>query len=225
MRAGDDGLDVLWDIARAEPSNAAYLADRRAAVERFRVENRHALESWLGDAPGTWPRLYEREAKAQALRSALVSMVAILGLAGILRARSARVPDAAASILWLASAVLILWVVHHLVLGDFDFTVINLREQFLPRAALVTFSASLLAIGAHALVVRRPERLAGDHLTLVGLLLVANVGHVFAYGWPLGFPLPSQAARYFPFLGAVALASYALVAAVLIVRSWRRAAL
>jgi hypothetical protein len=221
MRAGDDGLDVLWDIARAEPSNAAYLADRRATVERFRAENRHALESWLGDEPATWPRLYERKAQAQTSRLALVTTMAILGLLGILRARSPQVPAAVTSILWLASAVLILWLVHRLVLGDFDFTVINLREQFLPRAALVTFSASLLAIGAHLLVVRAPERLAGDQLTLVALLLVANVGHVFVYGWPLGFPLPSQAARYFPFLGAIALASYALVAAVLIVRSWR----
>ena len=226
MRAGDDGLDVLWDIAASEPSepsNAAYLADRHAAVERFRAENRRALEGWLGSAPGTWPRLYEREANAQNGRAALIAILATLAFAGIFRARRLTLRATAASVLWLAAALLTLWLVHRLVLGDLDFTVINLREQFVPRAALVTFSAALVAVAGHVLALRRPERLAGDLLMLVALLLVANVGHVFVYGWPLGFPLPGQAARYFPFLGAIALATYALVAAVVIVRDARAA--
>lgn len=216
MRAGDDGLDVLWEIARAAPGDGPYVADRRAAVERFRAANRSALEGWLGGAPGTWPRLYEREANAQTRRAALVFLASILAAAAMFRARRATLREAGATTMWVVSALLILWGVHHLVLGDFDFTVINLRERFIPRAAVVAFAASLLAVGGHVLVVRRPDRLAGDQLVLVGLLLVANVGHIYVYGWPLGFPLPGQAARYFPFLGAIALASYALVAAVIV---------
>jgi hypothetical protein len=219
MRAGDDGLDVLWEIARPLPGNDPYVADRRAAVERFRAENRIALEGWLGSAPGTWPRLYEREANAQTRRVALVVMVALLGAAAMIRARRMGPRETGATLMWIISALLMLWVVHHVVLGDFDFTVINLREQFVPRATVVAFAGSLLAVAGHVLVVRRPERLAADQLALVGLLLLANVGHVFVYGWPLGFPLPGQAARYFPFLGAIALASYALVAAVIILRA------
>jgi hypothetical protein len=230
MRAGDDGLDALWEIAtsepsvssepteRSKPSNAAYLADRRAAVEHFRNENRRALEAWLGDAPGTWPRLYAREAGAQDGRAALLSILTVLGFAAIFRARRLTLRETLAALLWMAAALLALWVVHRIVLGDLDFTVINLREQFIPRAALVTFSAALAATAGHVLALRRPYLLAGDLLLLVFLLLVANVGHVYVYGWPLGFPLPGQAARYFPFLGAIALATYALVAAVVIVR-------
>jgi hypothetical protein len=40
--------------------------------------------------------------------------------------------------------------------------------------------------------------------------------HVVIYGWPLGFPLPSQAARYFPFFGAIALVTYGIVTAALV---------
>ncbi len=223
MRAGDDGLDVIWEIARHAPENEAYVADRRAAVERFRAENRRALEAWLGDSPGTWPRLYAREASAQAGRAAFVAILAFLGAIATFRARRMTLRASAATLMWLASALLTLWVVHHLVLGDFDFTVINLREQYVPRAAFVTLAAALLAVGAHLLAIcGEPQRLADDQLVLVGLVLVANVGHVYVYGWPLGFPLPGQAARYFPFLGAFALASYALVAAALILVANRR---
>lgn len=238
MRAGDDGLDALWEIAAIEPSDPsqpterskpteaslAYLADRRAAVEHFRVENRRALEAWLGDAPGTWPRLYAREAAAQDGRATLLSILTVLGFAANFRARRLTLRETLATLLWMTASLLALWVIHRLVLGDLDFTVINLREQFIPRAAMVTFAAALAAAAGHVLALRRPERLAGDLLMLVGLLLVANVGHVYVYGWPLGFPLPSQAARYFPFLGAIALATYALVAAVVIVRDAARAA-
>lgn len=224
MRAGDDGLDALWEIAASEPSNAGYLADRRAAVEHFRGENRRALEAWLGDTPGTWPRLYARKAGAQDGRAALLSLLTVLAFAAIFRARRFTLRGTLATLLWIAAALLTLWVVHRLVLGDLDFTVINLREQFIPRAAIVTFSAALAATAGHVLALRRPERVAGDVLMLVGLLLAANVGHVYVYGWPLGFPLPAQAARYFPFLGAIALATYALVAAAVIVRGAARGA-
>ena len=230
MRAGDDGLDVLWDIAasepanprepseRSQPRNAAYLAERRAAVDQFRAENRRALEAWLGGAPGTWLRLYAREAGAQDGRAALLSILTVMGFAAIFRARRLTLRETLATLLWMTAAALALWVAHRVVLGDLDFTVINLREQFIPRAAIVTFSAALVAVIAHVILLARPEQLAEDLLMLVALLLVANVGHVYVYGWPLGFPLPGQAARYFPFLGAIALATYGLVAAAIIVR-------
>ena len=69
---------------------------------------------------------------------------------------------------------------------------------------------------AHAADRARQERLVGDLLLVVGLLLAMNLGHVYVYGWPLGFPLPPQPARYFPFFGAIALATYALAAGLLL---------
>jgi hypothetical protein len=223
MRAGDDGLDVLWDIALPTAENAGYLADRHAAVDRFRDQNRVALEGWLGGTPGTWPRLYEREARAQTWRLAAVALVVLFCAALSFRARGLGSRAALETTTWLAFSAFIVWCVHHAVLGDFDFTVINLRERFIPRAAAVAIVSAGATLVAHARIVRDPPRLAGDLLLLVALLLAMNVGHVYVYGFPLGFPLPSQAARYFPFFGAIALVTYALTAAALLVVQLRRA--
>ena len=223
MRAGDDGLDVLWDIALPTAERAGYLADRHAAVDRFREENRVALERWLGGAPGTWPRLYEREARAQTWRFGSVAVFALVCAALSFRARRLGSHAALETTAWLAFSALTVWCVHHAVLGDFEFTVINLRERFIPRAAAVAIVSALATLVAHARIVRDPTRLAGDLLLSIGLLLTMNVGHVYVYGWPFGFPLPSQAARYFPFFGAIALVTYALAALLLLVIQWRRA--
>lgn len=223
MRAGDDGLDVLWDVMKAEPSLEAYRADRRAAVEHFRAQNRVALERWLGGPPGTWPRLYAREAQAQAFRATVVALLTALWVTAVLRARRMRTAEIARLVPWLASSLLLVWAVHHAVLGDLDFTVINLRGLFVPRAALVALLSSLVSLGVHRLLLRSPARRLGDLLLLMGLVLAANLGHVFVYGWPLGFPLPSQPARYFPFFGAILLAVQAVVALGLAELEHRRA--
>lgn len=222
MRAGDDGLDVLWDIARAAPENELYLAERRAAVDRFRSENRITLERWLGGGPGTWPRLYEREASAQATRLASVAALALFCAALSFRARRIGGRAALATCGWALFSAFVVWCVHHAVLGDFDFTVINLRERFLPRAAAVAIVSSLAAVLAHSRIVRDERRIMGDLVLLVALLLAANLGHVYVYGWPFGFPLPAQAARYFPFFGAIALVTYALAASAVVALQWKR---
>ena len=212
MHAGDDDLDVIGEVVSAEPGNAAYLLERRAAVERFRAENGRALESWLGGPPGTWARLYQRESGAQHRRALLVGLMLFIVGVATLRARRMRARASAVTLAWLILAVFSIWAVHRAVLGEFDYTVINLRERFLPRAAIIGFGAALVGLGAHLGVVRARERLLGDFLMLVGLVLAANVGHVLVYGWPLGFPLPAPAARYFPFLGAILLVTHGLVA-------------
>jgi hypothetical protein len=220
MRAGDDGLDVLWEIAQGD---ASYLGDRHAAVERFRADNRLALERWLGGGPGTWPRLYEREARAQAIRLGAITLLVLVCAALSFRARRTSARTALVSAAWALFSAFIVWCVHHAVLGDFDFTVINLRERFIPRAGAVAIVSVVASLVAHTRIVGDRSRLVGDLLLLLGLLLAMNLGHVYVYGWPLGFPLPSQAARYFPFFGAIALVVYALAASVLLVIQGRRA--
>lgn len=214
MRAGDDGLDVLWEIAHEDAVRAGYLAGRHAAVEHFRDENRAALERWLGGAPGTWPRLYAREARAQELRLLALAVLVAACVVASFRARRMTLRASLVTTAWLAFTALAVWSTHHAVLGDFDFTVINLRERFVPRAASVAVVGVLASVAAHVWLVRDRARLVGDLLLAVGLLVAANVGHVFVYGWPLGFPLPSQAARYFPFFGAFLLVVQAVAAAI-----------
>src|SRR5690606_22709907 len=53
MRAGDDDLDLLWQLRDPAAFPAAYLADRQAALERRRA-NADALHAWLPDSQGSW---------------------------------------------------------------------------------------------------------------------------------------------------------------------------
>jgi hypothetical protein len=205
MRAGDDGLDVLWDIAEPKELGEAYVADRRGAVARFRDENRAALERWVG-APGTWERLYAREARPQTMRLGLVAALALLGIA--IRARRRPLE----TIGYIGAATLALYLAHRITLGEFDYTVVNRRERFIALALAAAVPSALVVTVAHAWFVRSRERLAESAVTAVTLLLVANLGHIFVYGWPLGFPLPPAALRYAPFYGAIALVGFALVA-------------
>ena len=99
---------------------------------------------------------------------------------------------------------------------------INVRTTFIPRAFAIVMASAAIAVAVHALFVRDLAHLTADLLTLVGLLVIANVGHVLVYGWPLGFPLPSAALRYFPFFGAIALVGFAVVGFVLALMIWRR---
>jgi hypothetical protein len=108
----------------------------------------------------------------------------------------------------------------------FDYTVVNRRERFIALAFAAVVPSALFVTVGHTWFVRSRARLAEDAVTGIALLLVANLGHIFVYGWPLGFPLPPAALRYAPFYGAIALVGFALVAlgAVLLLRRTERAA-
>ena len=222
MRAGDDGLDAIFDVAKFGEGDGAYVEDRRAAVARFREANRASLEKSLGSAPGTWPRLYAREADGQTRRGLFVVAIGAAFLAFRLGGAKRRGERAASSLAWVVFAAFVTWAVHRAILGELDFTVINLKVQFVPRAFAVVFLSATVAAAVHAALVRRWDHLASDMLTLLGVLLLANLGHGFVYGWPLGFPLPPTAARYLPFFGAIALVGFGLFASVLVIIAWRR---
>lgn len=240
MRAVEDDLDAIWEVATFEEEDAAMVAERRAALQRFRDTNRTALEGWLGGAPGTWSRLEAREQKTQHVRALIVLGLALLFLVSRLGAARRRDEIAAraagaklsmqavrvaafTTFTWLGAAAMLTWLVHRAILGEFDFTVINLKSSFVPRALAIVAIAAVSASFVHLRVVRSYERLAFDILTLVGVLAIANLGHIFVFGWPLGYPLPSAEARYFPFFGAIALLGYGLAAAVVVKLAQKRA--
>jgi hypothetical protein len=215
MRAGDDGLDAIWEIAEERPEDATYLAERHAAVAHFREENRAALERWLGDVPGTWERLYARERRHQVIRGLVfAAVIALLGAARLRRRGGPKLRLLA----WLGANGLALWLSHRLVIGIFDYTMINHREVFVLRSLVVTGMAASVGFVLHRLAFGRPrlDLLVDDWATLVGLMLAVAVGHVVVFGWPLGFPLPPAALRYFPFFGSLALLGDAVLLVVLV---------
>lgn len=225
MRAGEDRLDELWSVVRAgeSPAETAYLEGRRASVERFRARNEQALEEWLGGQPARWSRLYEREARAQNLRSVAFVGVTLIGLAVAVYLRKLKVRKIAVVAGLLAYTLVVVWAVHRMVLGEFDYSVVNREPVFLARGFTVGGISAVLSLLAHRFATRtRQERLI-EWLSLVVLLLALNLAHIGVYGWPLGFPLPPASLRYLPLFGGFVLASYAAVAAVLVVLDWVRA--
>lgn len=191
MRAGEDHLDDLWSVAELEP---AFEADRRAAIARFREANAKQLEAWLGGEPATWSALYARERQAQRWRLAAVALAAFAFAA--YRARGST-----REWLWLLATLGAFWLAHHGVLGDFDYTVINRKEVFVPRAFLVVALATTAAVGLNLALAPKtaPDALSARLFSALVLVMIASAGHVLVYGWPLGFPLPPQPLRYLPF--------------------------
>lgn len=208
MRAVEDHLDDVWDVVQVD---AAFETDRRRAIARFRETSSQQLGAWLGHEPATWTSLYARERRAQTNRLAIAGLLVV----ALVAFRSRRSPR---DLAWLVGTVLAFWIAHRLVLGDLDFTVINRRQGYIPRAL---FSA-LLAIGASVGLHRwsRGGSLASRLLLAVLLAVSLNVAHVLVYGWPLGFPLPSAPERYLPFY--LAFAQTTLAVAYLVVRARER---
>jgi hypothetical protein len=211
MRAGEDDLDVLFDIADTRALPAAYVADRRAAVERFRTMNAAALASWLGPgAPASWTSLYRRERRAQTARIAASAVILCLLLASILWRRRLGARGAIGFLLWAGATTAVTLVVYAALRGSLDFTSINSRKEFLRAAVSVCSAVAVAAWFAHRRAFADMLRLLGDQATLVAVAAGALLLHVFVYGWPLGFPVPGPHALFFPFLATVFVAVHAL---------------
>ncbi|MDB4947024.1 MAG: type phosphodiesterase/nucleotide pyrophosphatase [Labilithrix sp.] len=220
MRAGiapggapEDDLDAIAGIVDLA-GFPAYAADRGAAIARFREANRRALEDWLGGAPGTWARLYAREGSRRTTRLAIGAAL-VLAVFVAWRARTGRlrtVPAALAFVVVLHGGATLL---HVLTRGSFDFTAVTSRASYVPACFVAGFVATAVAWALHLALVRDLPRLARDQTAGLGLLLAANALHPFAYGWPLGFPLPGAHALVFPFFAAILLVAGGLATAAL----------
>lgn len=223
LRALDDDLDVLFELADPAALSPAYLADRRAAVERAREHNRTTLSRWLG--PGvepSWASFYGRERRAQELRLAFGLLV--MGGAGAwsLRRREAGARHSARLVLWAALIVGVTLALYVALRKSLDFTSINARWEFIGAALLVCAAGATAGVFSHRFVVRDSRRLLADQLTLVAMTAAAVVLHPLVYGWPLGFPLPGSFTLFLPFLAPVFLIVHALAAAALCVAELSR---
>jgi hypothetical protein len=216
LRAVEDDLDVIEEIA--DFSHApAYAEDRRKAVAAARARN----QAWLAErghhGPFAWTGFYAEQRRLQLVRGGGVALFGLLLFALSQRLRRASLKELLFTVLFVGLAALIVASVHRLVLGPFNYDVINLRSRFIPRALFIAGAAALMAVAAHALIARDKHRLLLDHATFLALSLLLAVGHCIVYGWQMGFPLPSAAELYAPFLLAFVVVSNALVSLGLVV--------
>lgn len=210
LRAGEDTLDDMWDIVDPGVYPAAYLANRRAAVQHFRLVNGEAVGRWLGrpgSGPGTWSELYSRARLRQYGRGLLVLALSCLILHWLFRTR-----QPLRSALWVLTVCALLVPVYSAITGSFDLTSLNERNQFIRLSAIAGLSTGTVGLALHFLLWRDPEKLVLDQVRFCLILLALHVAHVAAFGWPLGFPLPGQVLIFLPFLGSTFLVGQALLA-------------
>lgn len=209
MRAGDDDLDALWELADPAAFPPGYLDDRRRAVDRFREHNAAALRAWLPASEGSWDRFYAAHRSSQ-LRAVLPFALLLL-LVPLFQAHAHRRGAAAgtgrgAALFGVAFVVLVgvaAYALQVALRGSFDLSAVAYREDFLTFTISLGVACCAGAIGVHLLVRRDLPALLLDWaaLSLVGTVL--SLAHPAALGWRLGFPVPAPAIFFFPYWAAL----------------------
>src|SRR5262249_4348180 len=67
----------------------------------------------------------------------------------------------------------------------------------------VAFLAHLLISDARKRGRAGLEQTVWDFVRLVAVMVFINAGHIVAFGWPLGFPLPGPVLQFLPFIAGV----------------------
>jgi hypothetical protein len=211
MRAGEDSLDTLWKLVDASAFSPAYLADRHAAVQRFRDENAVAVGRFLQKPQGSWSELYQKAQLRQLGRALLVLFGAAL-LCFVLRRRVLDRPFR--SLLFCSGTWLLFMIVWTLLRGSFDFTSMNERREFIRWAIVCAIGVAPVVATLHLWRVGDRAALFADWLRMLFVLAVGGLMHIAAFGWPIGFPLPNAFLFFFPFIGGAFLAFMALIGVV-----------
>ena len=212
MRAGDDDLDTLWEIADPDAFPAGYLEDRRAAVERFRGENQAQLRSWMPASAGSWDRFHARSRWKQVARA--LPCLALLIVVFMAQRRLHRVTSpgsrhaASFGAGFVVAACLLVYALQVGLRGSFDLSSVAFREEFLRFTVLLGIGSSLGAIGLHLLVWRSVAALIIDWSALSAVGTTLCLAHPLALGWQVGYPAPTPALFFFPYFAALVLGAH-----------------
>ena len=213
-REGDDGLDVLWEMADAAQLPRRYLDERRADVARFRDENAARVLDWDPASHGSWSGFYTRALAAQRLR-ALPAAAALLLVAVLLWRARERGPREQRGflfgLLWIGGVLALGPLLQVLLRGSFDLSSVNTRAHFLRFTVVLSVSVSLVAAALHLALRRRPEALVRDSAALMAAGAILCLAHPLVYGYHVGFPLPSPPAYFFPFFATLYLTPMAVL--------------
>lgn len=208
MRAGDDDLDALWEIADSAAFPGGYLEARRRDVERFRRANHAQLLRWMPASAGSWDRFYAERRRLQVYAAAplLGLVVVVLALHGRAHRRGER-GDGLFGLAFVIGFFVVAFGLQVGVRGSFDLSSIAHREEFIAFTVALGLLWGAGAAGLHLLARRRVGALLLDlgAVSLVGTLLC--VAHPVALGWRVGFPMPPPPLYFFPYFSALLLAA------------------
>ncbi len=210
MRAGDDDLDTLWQLAEPAAFPPGHLDERRATIDRFREINRAQLQTWLPASEGSWDRFHAWQRWLQ-LRAALpfaILLIVVIALQAVAHRRLAgetRTHGAMFGLLFVTLASLGLYALQVGLRGSFDLSSIAHREDFISFTVALGLVWTAAVLGAHWLARRDLRTLAIDLAALSAVGTLLSLAHPAALGWRLGFPLPSPAVFFWPYFAAIVL--------------------
>lgn len=214
MRAGDDDLDLLWQLLDPAAFPAAYLADRQAALERFRRANADALHAWLPDSQGSWDRFYAAHRRQQ--RRAALPFAALLALLlGAQALAHRRLGPRSAPLFGLGFVLVFAAVIAALQVGlrgSFDLSSVAGRGEFIAFTLALGLVWTLAAVLAHWTLRRDRAALLLDLAVISAAGTLLSLAHPAVFGWRVGFPAPSPALYFLPYFAALTLAAVNLVA-------------
>ncbi len=209
MRAGDDDLETLWSVLDRGALPPGYVQDRLRAITKMRAASAARLAEWLGHPGATWAELYDREASRRYAYFGAMLIVLLIGWRVVRRQQDGNVFRA----LWTLAVMAVAAATYASLRGGLDMTSVNSTGDFVPAA--LTASGAAMAAGAitHALIFRTLAGFAFDAVALAAVALGVDLAHIVAFGWPLGFPLPSPELLFMPFLLSVFVAVASMIAA------------
>lgn len=182
-----------------EAVGRAYLDARLEGIARARARGRAALHAITGDAGATWDSVRAWERARQLRRGLLAGAPMLLALALLLRRTLAR-GDRLRALAWCAALAAAHLAAYRALSGGLDASSLN-RRWFFTRNVLVAACASwALGVLAHRALGGTRDALTARAGLLLALSVAANVAHIAAYGWPLGYPLPGPYLYFAPFL-------------------------
>jgi hypothetical protein len=230
MRAGDDDLDVLWDIAALRAFTPEYRADRRRAVDRFRTENQARVAVWNPASGGSWTAFYRAARWRRAPRALPCIGVLVLLLWAHARGHRRLGRDAgggrfggAFGLAALVGYGVVAWAAQVALRGSFDMSSIENLQSFLPFTILLGTAVSLGVVGIHALLRRSLRALVWD-LSLFSLVATTLcLAHPVVFGWHLDFPVPAPPVFFFPLFATLFLGGASSVALLVGLFAWVRA--
>jgi hypothetical protein len=200
MQALGDHLDEAFTVTAAPtPADEAYVAERRSAVARYRGRNQEQLLAW---GSPSWRALEASLRDEQAMRGTLAASPFALAIGLVLRRERrwrAQVVLLTLPALAMAGATL----VYVLLSGGFDATSINSEAFFVRNAVSASMLGVLLMNAVFVACLRgRVQRLLASVL-LVLVMSLGSAAHIAAFGWPLGYPMPTPVLYFAPFVMSV----------------------
>jgi hypothetical protein len=210
LAAGDDDIDMVFDIVDPSALPAGQIEARREALAIRRQANARQLQIWLGTPHASWKALAARDGTRQLSRFFVALAVVCLGLLALLRITRRSWREALVALLWSAIVLTLAWLAVLLETGRFDFASSRLRTEFVEICGatflLITTAASIV----HLALFRDGQRLLRDGVALVGVVCSLLTAHIVGLGWSIGFPLPHAALLFMPYALGVFLSSSGL---------------